>query len=54
MNTTSAIAEMLLQSPADERHLLPAIPKVWAVGGILAGLKLVEVLQLTVNGWTAG
>lgn len=36
---TGAMAEMLLQSHADEIALIPAIPKDWAVGGSFKGLK---------------
>jgi len=32
------MAEMLIQSHAGEIHLLPAIPKSWAVKGSFAGL----------------
>ena len=35
---TSGIAEMLLQSHADEIHLLPALPKAWSTGNA-SGLR---------------
>ncbi|CAI8016344.1 Alpha-L-fucosidase 2 [Geodia barretti] len=35
---TSGIAEMLLQSHADEIHLLPALPKAWGTGNA-SGLR---------------
>jgi hypothetical protein len=36
---TGAMAEMLLQSHADEIALLPALPKAWAARGSFQGLK---------------
>ena len=36
---TSGIAEMLLQSHADEIHLLPALPKAWSTGNA-SGLRV--------------
>jgi alpha-L-fucosidase 2 len=36
---TGAIAEMLLQSHADEISLAPALPKEWAKEGSFAGLR---------------
>lgn len=35
----AAMTEMLLQSHTDEIHLLPAIPKTWAVKGSFSGLR---------------
>lgn len=35
----AAMTEMLMQSHAGEIHLLPAIPKSWAVSGSFAGLR---------------
>jgi len=50
---TMGVCEMLLQSQNDEIHLLPALPKAWAAGGKISGLRARGGFELDIE-WADG